>query len=73
MLDIRPSPSGLVVSWLSPSEGYALQFAESLSSPGSWQTVTNGIQDDGLVKTYAVPAEPNLPMKYFQLRRDLAR
>lgn len=66
LLTIRTVGNSIVISWPSPSEGYVLMEAGSLSS-ASWGAVGQTIQDDGLTKSLTLP----LPIgsKFYRLKK----
>jgi hypothetical protein len=46
--------SAITVAWPSAASYFALEQASSLNPPIQWQTVTSGIADSGVTKSYAV-------------------
>ena len=58
------SPNAAVLSWPSPSEGFQLeQSTDSLM--GAWETVTEGVEDDGTNKTLQI--FPLFDNRYYRL------
>jgi len=53
-LAITSSNNVVIVSWPSPSTGFALQQNINGLSSGNWSNVTSGIQDDGTNKSLII-------------------
>lgn len=61
--------SALMISWPDPAGGFVLEATTSLTPPGNWRTVTDGIADAGTVKTLTISNPPALGAQFFRLRR----
>jgi len=57
------------VSWPTAAAGFQLEATASLKSPSTWYTITNGISDDGNLKTCVIPVGSPLTNQFFRLRR----
>ncbi|HYG23027.1 MAG TPA: hypothetical protein VEH04_09610 [Verrucomicrobiae bacterium] len=66
---LSASRAGNVISirWPSSAAGYALQTKTNLSAAVPWQTLTSGILDNGMFRTYSMTNSPD-PARFFRLR-----
>jgi hypothetical protein len=68
-LTIARSGSNVVVTWPSAAAGFQLQSAGSLALPIGWQTITNGINDNGTWNSYAVTNALGVTNQFFRLKK----
>ena len=57
-----------VISWPTEALGYVLECTGNLAPPASWQTVTNGITENGTLKSYSVTNEISATNRFYRLR-----
>ncbi len=68
-LSITSGGGGLItLSWPASYGSFVLEFTESLTPPIDWQPVTNGITENGGVKSYTVMNDPNVSGRLYRLR-----
>jgi parallel beta-helix repeat protein len=58
-----------VVTWPSEAADFQLQGAGSLTLPIEWQTITNGIGDNGTWRSYVVTNGPGVTNQFFRLKK----
>jgi parallel beta-helix repeat protein len=68
-LAIAPSGSGVLVTWPSAATGFQLECTGSLALPIAWQTITNGIGDNGILKSYWVTNAIGVTNQFFRLKK----
>jgi hypothetical protein len=72
-LSLGEAGNGSVISWPSSASSgpapYHLETAFSLTEPVVWTPVTNGIQDDGLTRSYPVPPGSVVSNQFFRLKQ----
>jgi hypothetical protein len=56
--------------WPSAAIDFVLEGTSDLRKPIQWQPVTNGIQDDGTTKTFAVTNFSGATNRFFRLRKQ---
>lgn len=57
------------ISWPSAAAGFQLEATASIQSPVQWHTITNGIIDDGNLKTFVIPVGSAPTNQFFRLKR----
>ena len=68
-LSVTRSSSGQTsISWPTAATGFQLEAAASLQLPIQWYPVTNGISDDGTLKTFTILGG-SLTNEFFRLKR----
>jgi hypothetical protein len=68
-LSIARSGNTEIVSWPSVAAAFQLQAAGSAKSPIPWQTISNGISDNGTWKSYVVTNGPGVTNQIFRLKK----
>jgi parallel beta-helix repeat protein len=68
-LAIARSGSNVEVTWSSAATGFQLESAGSLTSPIGWQTITDGIGDNGILKSYVVTNAIGVTNQFFRLKK----
>jgi parallel beta-helix repeat protein len=68
-LSVGHSNNTHILFWPSAAAGYQLEAAASLKSPGTWHLVTNGINDDGILKSCVIPVGAAPTNQFFRLKR----
>jgi parallel beta-helix repeat protein len=69
-LAVRRVGGAPTLQWLSAASGYQLECADDLRPPISWQVVTNGIQNDGTLKSFTVTNHVASTNRFYRLRRQ---
>jgi hypothetical protein len=68
-LSVGYSNGTQIISWPSAAAGFQLEATASLKSPSTWYLITNGISDDGNLKSYVIPVGPAPTNQFFRLKR----
>lgn len=69
-LTFQAAPSGLLLSWPSPSTDFVLETSTVVGPGAVWTTVESGITDDGLAKSLLVPDPTQEPHRFYRLRKQ---
>jgi hypothetical protein len=64
-LNIQISNELVAVSW--PSNAFRLETTFNLAPPVSWQTISNGITNVGLLRTFTFTNNPTVTNQFFRL------
>lgn len=68
-LSVKHTARDVIISWPSASAGFQLERTGSLSPPVQWQSVANGIQDNGMTKSLTVTKASSVSDNFYLLRR----
>lgn len=66
-LSVNRAASNAIISWPSGSAGFQLERTGSLSPPVQWQSVTNGIQDNGMTKSLTITNAASVSDSFYRL------
>jgi hypothetical protein len=66
-LFIRRDVDRLFIRWPTDAGGFLLETSFDLSPPIHWQTVSNGLSDDGALRTFVLTNRPAVPQQFFRL------
>lgn len=69
-LTFQATPSGLQLSWPSPSTDFVLETSTVVGPGAVWTTVESGISDTGLVKSLLLPDPTEEPHRFYRLRKQ---
>jgi hypothetical protein len=69
LLSISGSNHMYTVSWASAASGFQLENSASLLPPVQWQTISNGVSDSGVYKSYVFSNATAGGNRFFRLRR----
>lgn len=64
-LSLQFSNNLVLVSW--PSNEFRLETSFNLTPPVAWQTISNGITDNGAARTFTFTNSPAVPKQFFRL------
>ena len=65
-LTIDPNANSAVITWPAEPSVFVLQSSESLA-PAAWQTMTNGIGGDTMIRSFTVSQASSGPNQFFRL------
>jgi hypothetical protein len=68
-LSVGHSNNTQLVCWPSAAAGFQLEATAALKSPSAWYLVTNGISDDGNLRTCIIPVSFAPGNQFFRLKR----
>jgi parallel beta-helix repeat protein len=69
LLSLSASNTLFTLSWPSSASGFQLETTTSLLAPILWQLITNGISDDGTLKTYNFTNDLSSTNRFFRLQQ----
>ena len=69
-LSIANSGNTQTISWPRSALGFVLEYTENLEPPIQWLEVTNGISENGTLKSYTVTIGANIPSGFYRLSQS---
>jgi len=68
-LNIHATGNSAILTWPSAASLYQLEVSESLSATSQWQTVTTGIVNDGIWKSFVVTNVTAVAQQFYRLKQ----